>query len=267
LPPSPPSRSPSPSPTSTVTPASLAGIDARIADKHLLTHPFYEAWTAGTLPRQALLDYVGQYYAFESNLPRFLTALHSRSEDATIRATLLANAWDEEHGANNHLELWLRFGESLGLDRAQIATAEPNAATKALVDTYRLAAEKAPVEAGIAAIFAYESQLPAVAAAKIEGLKKHFGFDARVDARVDAREGLAFFEVHRTLDVHHAAEERRILEAALADGAGPDADTIVACAGRALDAWWDFLSALYPAAPGVDATGTTNEMSRTASLN
>ena len=235
---------------------SIARIDARIAEKHLLTHPFYEAWTAGTLPREALLDYVGQYYAFESNLPRFLTALHSRCEDAAVRAALLANAWDEEHGANNHPELWLRFGEALGLERSQITGAKLNDATRALVDTYRQAAEKAPVEAGIAAIYAYESQLPAVAAAKIDGLRKHFA--------IDSRDGLAFFEVHRTLDVHHAAEERRILEAA---AAGPNGEAAVACADAALTAWWNFLTAVTPSRCAQPAAGSANEMSRIVSLN
>ncbi len=230
--------------------ASLQAIDLRIAEKHLLKHPFYEAWTAGTLPRAALLDYVGQYYAFESNLPRYLTALHSRSESATVRAALLANAWDEEHGANNHPELWLRFGEALGLSRAEVLAARPNEATRALVETYRAAAQHAPVEAGVAALYAYESQLPAVAEAKIAGLKAHYG--------IESREGLAFFEVHKAVDVHHAAEERRILEEAIA---GENGEAAVEWADRALTAWWNFLSGVYP------ADGCVTVTSRIDSLN
>jgi pyrroloquinoline-quinone synthase len=215
--------------------ASMIAIEQRIAEKHLLKHPFYEAWTAGTLPRAALVDYVGQYYAFESNLPRFLTALHSRSESATVRAALLSNAWDEEHGPNNHPELWLRFAEALGVSRADVLGARPNAATQALVDTYREASRNAPVEAGVATLYAYESQLPAVAAAKIDGLRKHYD--------VDSRDGLAFFEVHRAVDVHHAAAERALLEEAVQ---GEHGEAAVAWAERALEAWWNFLSAVTP---------------------
>ncbi len=235
---------------------SIARIDTRIAEKHLLTHPFYEAWTAGTLPARPSSTTWASTTRSNRTLPRFLTALHSRCEDAAVRASLLSNAWDEEHGANNHPELWLRFGEALGLERSQITGAKLNDATRALVDTYRQAAEKAPALAGIAAIYAYESQLPAVAAAKIEGLKKHFG--------VDSRDGLAFFEIHRTLDVHHAAEERRILEAA---AAGPSGEAAVACADAALTAWWNFLSAVTPSPCAQPAAGSANEMSRIASLN
>jgi pyrroloquinoline-quinone synthase len=229
--------------------ASLQAIDLRIAEKHLLKHPFYEAWTAGTLPRAALLDYVGQYYAFESNLPRYLTALHSRSESATVRAALLANAWDEEHGANNHPELWLRFGEALGLSRAEVLAARPNEATRALVETYRAASQHAPVEAGVAALYAYESQLPAVAEAKIAGLKAHYG--------IESREGLAFFEVHKAVDVHHASEERSILEDAMA---GENGEAAVEWADRALTAWWDFLSGVYPAGGCVTVTSRIDSL-------
>jgi pyrroloquinoline-quinone synthase len=213
------------------TTESMKAIDASIAKHHLLKHPFYEAWTAGTLPREALLDYARQYYAFESNLPRYLTALHARSESATVRAALLANAWDEEHGDNNHPELWLRFAEALGLERSNVIGAPLHEATRKLVDTYREAAQEAPVEAGVAALYAYESQLPAVAEAKIAGLRKHYG--------IETRDGLAFFEVHRAIDVHHAAQERRILQAA--DGSD-DGESAVAWADRALKAWWDFLT-------------------------
>ncbi len=215
--------------------ASMNAIDLRIAEHHLLKHPFYEAWTAGTLPREALLDYAGQYYAFESNLPRYLTALHARSESATVRAALLANAWDEEHGDNNHPELWLRFAGALGLDRSKVIGAKLREPTKALVSTYREAAERAPVEAGVAALYAYESQLPAVAEAKIAGLRAHYG--------IESRDGLAFFEVHRAIDVHHAAEERRILEEAVT---GENGEAAVVWTERALKAWWDFLSGVLP---------------------
>jgi pyrroloquinoline-quinone synthase len=240
----------------------MKSIDARIAERHLLTHPFYQAWTAGTLPREALLDYAGQYYAFESILPGLLKSLAARVESPAAREALLANARDEEHGANNHPELWLRFGEALGLERSQILGARLHATTQALVDTYREAAERAPAVGGVAALHAYESQLPAVAEAKIAGLRAHYGFDSRFDSLEARRNGLAFFEVHRTIDVHHAAEERRIVEEACA-GAGSSEAAAAAdeWTVRALEAWWNFLSGVYPAGEGVTL------MSRTASLN
>ena len=71
----------------------LDRIDALISQRHLLKHPFYADWRAGTLPREALQDYAAQYYAFESSFPRFLSALHSRSDRPDVRQALLDNLW------------------------------------------------------------------------------------------------------------------------------------------------------------------------------
>ena len=38
----------------------LDSIDRQIAAKHLLTHPFYLAWTRGELSKEALADYARQ---------------------------------------------------------------------------------------------------------------------------------------------------------------------------------------------------------------
>src|SRR5918994_3353330 len=115
----------------------LDRIDALIAERHLLTHPFYTKWREGTLSREALQEYARQYYAFESSFPRFLSALHSRSERANVRQALLENLWDEEHGTANHAELWLRFGEGIGVGREDVRAARWNHASSALVETYR----------------------------------------------------------------------------------------------------------------------------------
>ena len=40
----------------------LAKIDAAIAEKSLLKHPFYQDWQAGKLSRKALQLYAAQYY-------------------------------------------------------------------------------------------------------------------------------------------------------------------------------------------------------------
>jgi pyrroloquinoline-quinone synthase len=212
----------------------IARIDELIAERHLLRHPFYTKWTQGTLPLSALQDYACQYYRFEFSFPRFLSAVHSRTEDPEIRRGILDNLIDEERGDENHTELWLRFAESIGVSRAEVLAAEPNEATTALIDTYRETTTDATVAAGLAAIYAYERQFPEVAAAKADGLKEHFG--------IDGGEGLRFFDVHRTLDVAHAAAEREAIDA-LADG---DADEVVAGAKGALDAWWSFLDAVDP---------------------
>ena len=206
-------------------------IDALIAERHLLKHPFYADWRAGTLPMEALQDYAAQYYAFESNFPRFLSALHTRTERPDVRQAILDNLWDEEHGEANHAELWLRFGEGVGADRASVRGAEHHDATTKLVDTYRTLTQDAPLAAGIAALYAYEAQVPEVAAEKLNGLRDRYGVD---DARA-----LAFFAVHSTLDVEHSDAERRMIRELAPIAA--DEDAALDATQQTLDAWWAFL--------------------------
>ena len=212
----------------------LERIDALIAERHLLKHPFYTKWREGTLPREALQDYARQYYAFESTFPRLLSALHTRSELPDVRQSLLDNLWDEEHGEVNHAEMWLRFGEGIGVDRSSVRAATPNAGTSALLDSYWSAVSDGPLAAGIAALYAYEGQVPEVATEKIRGLVEQYGID---DPRT-----LAFFTVHSTLDVEHSGAERSMISDLSPTAA--DEEAVLASTRAALDAWWGFLDAV-----------------------
>ena len=211
----------------------LNRIDEMIDERHLLKHPFYTKWAEGTLPLEALQEYARQYYAFESSFPRFLSALHTRTEDRQVRQQLLDNLWDEEHGKENHAELWLRFAEGIGVSREDVQGAERNEATDALVSLYHEVTSEAPVAAGVAAMYAYERQVPQVSGSKIDGLERHYGVS-------DSR-SIAFFKVHGVLDIEHSDAERAML-GTLAEGADPQ--PIEDVTQRALDAWWNFLSAV-----------------------
>ncbi len=211
----------------------LDRVDEMIDARHLLKHPFYTKWAEGTLPREALQEYARQYYAFESSFPRFISAIHSRTESAAARQQLLDNLWDEEHGRENHAELWLRFAEGIGVSRDDVRTADRNDATRSLVDLYSELSQTAPVPAAVAALYAYERQVPQVSESKIEGLKTHYGMD-------DARQ-TAFFAVHGVLDIEHSGAERDMLGQLATD---LDEASIEDATSRTLEAWWNFLSAV-----------------------
>jgi pyrroloquinoline-quinone synthase len=130
--------------------------------------------------------------------------MHAHTEDIVIRQYLLENLIEEERGPENHPELWLRFCEALGLDRSDVVSATPNASTIALIESMRAYARSEALHEGLAALYAYESQIPAVAKAKIDGLAAWYGI-------TDPRE-VAFFSVHMTADVLHSATARTLLE-------------------------------------------------------
>ena len=114
----------------------LDKIDNDIAQKHLLKHPFYLAWTRGELSRQALADYARQYYHHVAAFPTYLSAVHAKCENQLTRKQLLSNLIDEEAGSPNHPELWLRFAEGLGVGRSEVLTAETRPETEECVATF-----------------------------------------------------------------------------------------------------------------------------------
>ncbi len=150
---------------------------------------------------------------------------------------LLENLIDEERGSENHPELWLRFAEALGLDREKVLAAEPLPAAKALVSTFHHLSGDLPLSAGLSALYVYESQVAEVANAKIDGLRRFYGFPD--DATAD---GTKFFETHRNADRYHAQAVAHLIER---HDKRPEDRAIALEAGRAaLKAVWDLLDCI-----------------------
>jgi pyrroloquinoline-quinone synthase len=204
-------------------------IDALVERKHLLKHPFYTAWTEGTLSLEALRGYAGQYYRHVLSFPTYLSAVHSETPDLETRQYLLENLIDEERGTESHPELWLRFAEGLGCTREDVRMAAPLPETAASDRTFRDVAAQGTA-AGLAALYAYESMVPAVAASKIDGLKRHYG--------IDEDETLRFFTVHLEVDERHAEVARDLLERTVP---ADERTTALKAASDALDALWGLL--------------------------
>ena len=212
----------------------IQSLDARIASRHLLDHPFYQRWTAGTLTREELREYARQYFHYAMAFPTFISAMHAQTDDIAVRQLLLENLIEEERGAENHPELWLRFCESLGLDREEVKAGLANEATRTLIATMKSLAREGALHEGLASLYAYESQIPAVAKAKIEGLAKNYAISADRD--------IAFFSVHMDADVLHSQTSRELLRDLCSD----DAKTGQAeqATQRTLDALYGFLDSV-----------------------
>lgn len=190
--------------TKAVTPAELCErLDAIIADKSVLKHPFYTTWQKGELTLDALRGYACQYYQHVLAFPKYVSGAHANCDDLADRQELLENLREEEEGPNNHPELWLRFGEALGLTRDDMINAEPLPETIALDETYKRITKDAPFVSGISALYAYESQVPEVAGTKMHGLKEFYG--------ITDKQQLKFFIVHKSLDVEHSKTTRNMV--------------------------------------------------------
>jgi pyrroloquinoline-quinone synthase len=211
--------------------AILSKIDEKIAARHLLTHPFYQAWTRGELSREALKDYARQYYHHVAAFPTYLSAVHANTEDQDVRRHILSNLMDEEAGSPNHPELWLQFADSLGVSPNDAKNVEKWAETQNLIDTFRSVCRDGSSVDGLAALYAYESQIPAVSESKIDGLKKFYG--------ITDPSGTQYFEVHIEADKEHAATERALLTENLDNDSAESAGAAV---DRVLDSLWGMLS-------------------------
>lgn len=210
----------------------LDKIDAAIARKHLLQHPFYQDWQAGKLSREELQLYAAQYYRHVEAFPKHLRVLAARTE-GPVRNVILENLAQEEDPAGTHPKLWRDFAAALGVSEEDITCCPALPAAQSVVETFREIAGDRTVAEAVAALYAYESQVPEIAATKISGLRKFY--------RVNSPEALAYFRVHEEADKAHRAAWRNWL---LEHAEGSEED-ILAATNEALDALWDLLDSVH----------------------
>ena len=214
-------------------------LQRRIAPYNLLTHSFYRAWTAGELTREDLREYAAEYWRHVSAFPTYLSALHSRLDDTQLRRTVLRNLLDEEGidtpGGPPHSDLWMDFARGMGATESEVRGHQPQPETDALIGTFHNLMRQDNAAAGLAALYAYESQVPEIARQKAAGLSEHYGADAAA---------CRYFHLHKTADVHHAEVWKQSIEAELTRDP--------ASAEKALDAAETAARALWSALDGVE---------------
>jgi pyrroloquinoline-quinone synthase len=204
----------------------LEALDNLVAEKHLLKHPFYVLWSQGQLTRENLREYAISYYPQVAAFPRYVSGVHSGCEDAGLRGELLENLIEEEHGPGNHPALWRHFAVALGAAESDL---DPNPRTPEVgeaVAEFSRATRSGSVAEGLAALYAYESQIPEIAKTKREGLAAFYG--------INDSEAIRFFTVHEEADVWHRQVEREALKRVAQTP--EDRERVLAAAGRCLDA-------------------------------
>ncbi len=128
--------------------------DEAIGRFKLLGHPFYRAWSAGTLPVEALRDYAREYGAFIGMIEAGWRVL---GETTVARHE------------SAHAKVWEKtFAQTLGTSVGAPQTPE----VLRLVETARECFATPASAAG--ALFAFEAQQPATAKSKLEGLRAHY---------------------------------------------------------------------------------------------
>jgi pyrroloquinoline-quinone synthase len=183
---------------------------------NVLRHPFYQRWSAGELTAEELARYSGQYrHAVEA-----IATMSESAADAEPGQQGLRRHAAEELG---HVRLWDGFVDAAGGDTADAPTPE----TAECVRTWKVEGDAPEI---LARLYAIESGQPEISRTKREGLLDRYGFSDGA--------GTAYFRVHETRDVEHAADARELIEELASE---EDADRLVAAAESAFRANWRLL--------------------------
>jgi pyrroloquinoline-quinone synthase len=176
----------------------------------LLKHPFYQAWSAGTLPVDALQVYASEYGAFINTLEAGWQTLDD-----------LETAEEEKE----HAELWEQFAVALEtkVNAPQITQ------TKELLETSQTLFASPATTLG--AMYAFEAQQPATAKSKLDGLKAHYSLPTEVEP---------YFEVHSAN--WHESEK---LLAALDKLSPEDRELAEAACARMAESLWNALTGIH----------------------
>jgi pyrroloquinoline-quinone synthase len=174
-------------------------LDARIAQFDLLTHPFYQSWSMGALKRDEIKEYACDYYHHVAEFPAYLATFMDRLPEGKVKELVADNKADEE-GAKSadrktHAAIWLDFVTGMGGTKLDAVGREPIAEISELMETYHSLAATGTTAEALAAFYAYESQVPRVAAEKERGLVDLYGAD---------KQTAYYFTLHKSFDLQHS---------------------------------------------------------------
>lgn len=179
-------------------------IDAEVEKRSLLKHPFYQMWSDGKLTVDHLQGYSKEYFQLVKAVPGFVQNIASANRDASIAAEIEGNMKEEAE----HVEPWTRFAAVLGVSLNELTAYDGASKTEEAV-AKMMALSSLSFEEAVAAMYAFESELPKISRSKIDGLVKFYG--------LDGKDALNYFQIHEEADVRHAQTWRNILNSLPAD--------------------------------------------------
>ena len=176
----------------------IGQINSEIEKNSLLKHRFYQLWQEGKLTLDQIAGYSKEYYHLVKTVPRMVqNTLKNNSDprnEEIIRSTL-----EEE---NEHIKPWKKFASSLQVSAEDLNNHSSDPLTTTAIDSLLKISDASFIE-GVAAMYAFEKELPKISETKSEGLRKFYGlYDQSTHE---------YFDIHREVDIYHAQIWENIL--------------------------------------------------------
>jgi pyrroloquinoline-quinone synthase len=174
-------------------------IDYEIEKHSLLKHVFYQMWSEGKLTINHLQGYSKEYFQLVKVVPKFVENIFNVIEDPSLKRAVGQNLKEE----SEHIEPWIMFSTAMGVQRNDLTSYKGENETNMAVSTLSQLTERS-LEEAVAAMYAYEKELPKISRSKIDGLKKFYG--------VQSNEATKYLEIHEEVDLRHSEVWKNILK-------------------------------------------------------
>lgn len=205
-------------------------------------HPLWLEIADGKLSRTQLQRFAVQFFLQVREFPRAVSAMHANCPFPEVRMELAESVYEEETGRISgcnlpHPELFIRFGEAVGLSRADLVDGQPLPATRALIDWFELSTKQRSFIEGAAAItLAAEGQVPGAFGPMARRLQAHYAL---------SRDAVAFWDIHEMADAEHSQVGDNIVVRHATDAAIQA--RVRDALQHSLDAWWQFFDGIQAA--------------------
>jgi pyrroloquinoline-quinone synthase len=202
-------------------------------------HPLWLELADGKLSGEQLKLFAVQFFLQVREFPRAVSAMHANCPFPDERMKLAESIYEEETGRISgcnqpHPELFIRFGEAVGLSRSEMTEGCPLPSTRALIDWFELSTKQRSFIEGAAAInLAAEGQVPGAFGPMARRLQEIYGL---------SRAAVEFWDIHEMADAEHSDVGDHIVVHHAIDAATQA--RVRDALQHSLDAWWQFFDGI-----------------------
>ena len=177
----------------------IVRIDNEVENRSLLKHPFYKMWSNGELNLNQLRGYSLEYFQLVKLVPEMVDNIKLKLQNQKLKSIV-----EESHQEElSHIEPWIRFVTSLGVQKQELLNYVCDEKTRTAVSSL-LELTNDSIAPSVCAMYAYEMDLPNISRSKIEGLHKFYNISDAASTN--------YFEIHEEADSRHAEIWRNMIK-------------------------------------------------------